>query len=151
MEKTDLKKILSVSGQSGLFRFVAHAKAGVVAESLSTGKRSMLGINDRVTSMSDISIYTDEDEVSLRELFTNMKNNLGEADAPESKSSPDVLKGFFAEVLPGYDRDRFYISHMKKVADWYNQLKRYASLEFEEESDTEDGEEGAEEIKENAE
>ena len=140
MEKTDLKKILSVSGQSGLFRFVAHAKAGVIAESFITGKRSMLSINDRVTSMSDISIYTDSDEVSLKELFTKMKEHLGEADAPESKSSPDTLKNFFATVLPDYDRDRFYISHMKKVVEWYNQLKKYASLEFEEEEKAENTE-----------
>ena len=150
MEKTDLKKILSISGQSGLFRFVAHATAGVIAESLSTGKRSMLGISDRVTSMSDISIYTEDEEVSLRELFTKMKEQLGESDAPESKSSPDILKGFFAEVLPTYDRDRFYVSHMKKVVDWYNQLKKYASLEFEEEEDGDEVEKESGKPKENA-
>jgi len=152
MERTDLKKILSISGQSGLFRFVAHATAGVIAESLATGKRSMFGMNDRVTSMSDISIYTDEDEISLKELLTTMKEQLGESDAPEPKSSPDVLKGFFAKVLPNYDRDKFYVSHMKKVVDWYNQLKKYASLEFEEDQNSvEEKEEGEEDRGENAE
>ena len=152
MERTDLKKILSISGQSGLFRFVAHATAGVIAESLATGKRSMFGMNDRVTSMSDISIYTDENEISLKELLTTMNEQLGESDAPEPKSSPDVLKGFFAKVLPNYDRDKFYVSHMKKVVDWYNQLKKYASLEFEEDQNSvEEKEEGEEDRGENAE
>ena len=148
MERTDLKKILSISGQPGLFRFVAHATAGVIAESLATGKRSMFGMNDRVTSMSDISIYTDEDEVSLRELLEKMKEQLGESESPESKSSPDALKEFFAQVLPNYDRDKFYVSHMKKVVDWYNQLKKYASLEFEEEQNSAEGEKESEEDKE---
>ena len=153
MEKTDLKKILSIAGQSSLFRFVAHATAGVIAESLSTGKRSMYGINDRVTSMSDISIYTDDNEVSLRELFVKMREELGESDAPESKSSADVLKGFFAKVLPDYDRDKFYVSHMKKVVDWYNQLKKYASLEFvdDKEPEADEAEKDIEESAENAE
>jgi len=151
MERTDLKKILSISGQSGLFRFVAHANAGVIAESLATGKRSMFGMNDRVTSMSDISVYTDENEVSLRELFTKMKRQLEESEAPESKSSPEILKSFFAEVLPDYDRDKFYVSHMKKVVDWYNQLKKYASLEFvDEESEAGEKESDVEDPKENA-
>ena len=152
MERTDLKKILSISGQSGLFRFVAHATAGVIAESLATGKRSMFGMNDRVTSMSDISIYTDKEEVSLREVLIKMKEQLGESEAPESKSSPDVLKEFFAKVLPDYDRDKFYVSHMKKVVDWYNQLKKYASLEFEEDQNSEEEKKVQEEgINENAE
>ena len=152
MERTDLKKILSISGQSGLFRFVAHATAGVIAESLTTGKRSMFGINDRVTSMSDISIYTDEDEISLRELLVKMKEQLGESEAPDPKSSPDLLKGFFVQVLPNYDRDKFYVSHMKKVVDWYNQLKKYASLEFEEDQNSaEEEKEGAEDREKNAE
>ena len=66
---------------------------------------------------------------------------LGDADAPTSKSSPEELKSFFEKALPDYDRDRFYVSHMKKVVDWYNALKKYASLDFEEE----DGKETASE------
>ena len=64
-----------------------------------------------------------------------MKEVLGDNDAPSSKSSPDQLKSLFAEALPDYDRDRFYVSHMKKVVEWYNALKHYASLDFVEEGD----------------
>lgn len=131
MSKTDLKKILSVSGESGLFKFIAQANAGVIAESLATGKRNMYGINARITTLSEISIYTSNEEVSLMSVFEKMSAILGDDSAPDSKSSPDVLKAFFEKALPDYDRDRFYVSHMKKVADWYNQLKKYASLDFE--------------------
>ncbi len=135
MSKTDLQKILSVAGQSGLFRFVAQANAGIIAESLSTQKRNMFGINVRLTSLSDISIYTESEEISLLEVFEKMKLILSDESAPDPKSDPSVLKDFFEKVIPDYDRDRFYVSHMKKVVDWYNHLKQYASLDFEKEDE----------------
>jgi len=131
MNKTDLKKILSIAGEPGLFRFVAQANAGVIAESLSTGKRNLFGLSARLTTLSEISIYTSDQEVSLMDVFEKMRDFLGEGDAPQSKSSPEELKAFFEKALPDYDRDRFYVSHMKKVVDWYSQLNKYASLDFE--------------------
>lgn len=128
--KTDLTKILSVSGQSGLFMYISHARNGVIVESLADKKRSSFGMSSKVTSLADISIYTDEEEVKLQQVFLNLKEVLGDADAPSSKSSADELKALFEKALPTYDRDRFYVSHMKKVVDWYNTLKKYASLEF---------------------
>ena len=59
-----------------------------------------------------------------------MKEVLSDADAPSAKSDPQELKALFEKALPSYDRDRFYVSHMKKVVDWYNALKNYASLDF---------------------
>ncbi|MCK9305140.1 MAG: DUF5606 domain-containing protein [Bacteroidales bacterium] len=129
--KTDLKKIISVSGQQGLFRFVSQAKSGVIAESLTDKKRSLFGINSRVTALSDISIYTEDKEMPLREVLIRIREKLSDGDAPIHGSSPEKLREFFADVIPDYDRDKFYVSHMKKVAEWYNILKQYASLEFE--------------------
>ena len=128
--KTDLSKILSVSGQSGLFMYVSHARNGVIAESLADKKRSAFGMSSKITSLADISIYTDEEEVKLQQVFLNMKEVLGDADAPSAKSKPEELKALFEKALPDYDRDRFYVSHMKKVVEWYNALKKYASLDF---------------------
>ena len=87
-------------------------------------------MTSKITSLADISIYTDEDEVRLQDVLLNLKEVLGDADAPSSKSSADELKALFEKALPTYDRDRFYVSHMKKVVDWYNNLKKYASLDF---------------------
>lgn len=128
--KTDLQKILSVSGESGLFNYVSQAKAGIIAENLSTKARKAFGMSARVTALSDISIYTDEKEVSLREVFNGMKEKLGDKNAPEAKSDNKVLVAFFEEALPNYDKDRFYVSHMKKVVQWYNILKEFATLDF---------------------
>jgi len=130
MMKTNLQKILSISGQPGLFLYISQASAGVIVESLTTKKRGIFGINSRLTSLSDISIYTTEEEIPLRKILERMHESLQENLAPDSKSTPEVLKEFFTEVLPDYDRDRFYLSHMKKVVEWYNTLKEYASLDF---------------------
>ena len=128
--KTDLTRILSISGQSGLFNYVSQARNGVVVESLLDGKRSSFGMTSKMTSLADISIYTDDEEVKLQQVFTNMKEVLGEEDAPSAKSAPETLKALFEKALPAYDRDRFYVSHMKKVVEWYNVLKNHASLDF---------------------
>lgn len=130
--KTDLTKILAISGQSGLFLYISQARSGAIVEALADKKRSSFGMSSKITSLADISIYTDEEEVKLQQVFLNMKEVLGEDDAPSAKSSPEELKAFFGKALPTYDRDRFYVSHMKKVVEWYNCLKKYASLDFEE-------------------
>ena len=87
-------------------------------------------MSTKITSLADISIYTDDEEVKLQQVFLNMKEVLGDADAPSAKSSADELKALFEKALPAYDRDRFYVSHMKKVVEWYNALKKYASFDF---------------------
>ena len=128
--KTDLSKILAISGQSGLYLYISHARNGAIVEALADKKRSSVGMTSKITSLSDISIYTEDEEVKLQQVFLNMKEVLGDADAPSAKSSADELKGLFEKALPEYDRDRFYVSHMKKVVEWYNALKKYASLDF---------------------
>ena len=102
----------------------------MIVESLADKKRSNVSASGKVTSLADISIYTDEEEVKLQQVFLNMKEVLGDADAPTSKAKPEELKALFEKALPTYDRDRFYVSHMKKVVDWYNALKNHASLDF---------------------
>ena len=143
MEKTDLKKILSVSGEHGLFAYVAQGRGGIIAESLATKQRTMLGASAKVSSLADISIYTDATDVPLRDVLTAMVTKLGQGPAPDPKSDAKQIKAFFAEVIPDYDENRFYVSHMKKILGWYEELRNYASLEF-----VEDEEEEKEEKKE---
>ena len=128
--KTDLSKILAISGQSGLYLYISQARNGAIVEALSDKKRTSVSMTSKITSLADISIYTDDEEVKLQDVFLSMKEVLGDADAPSPKSSAEELKALFEKALPDYDRDRFYVSHMKKVVDWYNNLKKYASLDF---------------------
>ena len=136
--KTDLTKILAVSGQSGLFLYISNTRTGAIVEALKDKKRSAITASSKITSLADISIYTDDEEVKLQQVFLNMKEVLGDADAPSAKSNPEDLKALFEKALPTYDRDRFYVSHMKKVVEWYNALKKYASLDFVEPEEAEE-------------
>jgi len=128
--KTDLSKILSISGQHGLFEYVAQARNGVIIEALSDKKRTVADSKSRITTLADISIYTTEGEIKLQKVFLKMHEILGDADAPSSKAAPEELKALFAKVIPDYDEERFYVSHMKKVVDWYSDIKKYASFDF---------------------
>ena len=143
--KTDLARILSVSGQHGLFNYIAQARNGAIVEALSDKRRTCFDMKSRITTLADISIYTSEGEMKLQEVFQKLHDALGEADAPTSKASADELKALFFKAIPNYDGDRFYVSHMKKVVDWYNELKNFASLDFEEGNEGEAASEEAEE------
>lgn len=133
--QTDLRKILSVSGQHGLYVYIAQARNGIIAESLSDKKRIVFDAHSRVTTLADISIFTKDAEVKLSEVFTSIKNALGEAECPTSKSSDKDLKALFEKAIPNYDDDRFYVSHMRKVVEWYGELVKFASLDFVKEDD----------------
>lgn len=143
--KTDLARILSVSGQHGLFNYIAQARNGAIVEALGDKRRTCFDMKSRITTLADISIYTSEGEMKLQEVFQKLHDALGEADAPTSKASADELKALFLKAIPNYDGDRFYVSHMKKVVDWYNELKNFASLDFEEGNEGDTASEEAEE------
>ena len=129
-QKTDLSRILAVSGYPGLYNYVAQSRNGAIAESLSTGARVNFPANGKISTLEDIAVYTEDGEVRLRKVFEALHETLGEADAPTTKASEKELRALFEKALPGYDRDRFYLSHMKKVVSWYNEIKAHCSLDF---------------------
>lgn len=133
--QTDLKKILAVSGQHGLFRYLAHARNGIVAEALSDGKRTAFSASSKINTLADISIYTEEGEMKLSEVFLAINKALDGAEAPSSKAPEKEIVELFLKAVPQYDADRFYLSHMRKVLDWYGQLVEFASLDFVKEDD----------------
>ena len=128
--KTDLAKTLSIRGQHGLFTYIAQSRSGAIVEAFEDKKRYNFSASAGITTLADISIYTDEGEMKLQDVFGKMHEVLGDADAPSAKASDKELKDLFAKAVPNYDADRFYVSHMKKVVEWYNALKHYASLDF---------------------
>ncbi len=128
--QTDLARILFVSGQHGLFQYIAQARNGAIGESLSTKQRKVFSANNRISTLADIAIYTSEGEMKLDEVFLALKGVLGDADAPSSKASEEELVALFQKAIPNYDPDRFYVSHMRKVVDWYDQIAKYASFDF---------------------
>ena len=139
--QTDLARILSVSGQHGLFQYVAQSRNGAIAESLETKQRKVFTASSRISSLADIAIYTSEGELKLDQVFLAIKDALGDAEAPSAKASEKELVALFSKAIPNYDADRFYVSHMRKVIDWYSQIVKYASLDFVKEEEQTDAQE----------
>lgn len=132
-----LKGILALSGQSGLFKLIAEAKNNIIVESLENGKRIPVYSTTRVSTLEDIAIYTDAADVPLKEVFQKIAEKENSGKSVDHKSSANVLKNYFAGILPDYDRERVYVSDIKKVILWYNLLQEKGLLDFTEEEEEE--------------
>lgn len=121
---------MAISGYSGLFRFVSQGRHGVIVESLADGKRMNAPATAKISSFTDISIFTDSGDLPLRDVLKRIKELEGGKPAIDPKAKPDELKKYFAQVLPNYDRDRVYNSHIQKVVGWYNQLQSLNMLDL---------------------
>ncbi|WP_341216185.1 DUF5606 domain-containing protein [uncultured Wocania sp.] len=124
-----LDKVLAISGKPGLYRLIAQTRGGFVAESLIDNKRISVGVQQNVSVLSEIAIYTLTEEVPLRQVFANIKDKeKGEQTSVKPKDSKDKLEEYFFDVLPDYDEDRVYASDIKKVLQWYNLLHQHNML-----------------------
>ena len=126
----ELKEILAISGQPGLYKYVAQSTKGVIVESLLDGRRMNASASSKVSALTEISIFTEGDDLPLADLFTAIYDHPGGKEAISHKEAPEKLKAFFAEVLPEYDRERVHVSDMKKVFAWYNILLGAGFTEF---------------------
>lgn len=139
-----LKTILSISGKPGLYKMVSQGKNMLIVESLVDKKRIPAYAKDKVISLGDIAIYTNDSEVPLYEVLNSIKEKEnGEKPSLElSKATSDDLRNYLAEVLPDFDRERVYPSDIKRLISWYNLLLNAGITDFSpEESETEASEE----------
>lgn len=134
-----LDKILSIGGRPGLYRMLTQTRTGLVAESLMDNKKVTVGMSSNVSVLSEIAIYTLEEELPLRAVFLKIqiKENGGKTSV-KHKDDKLSLEEYFFEVLPDYDEDRVYVSDIKKIIQWYNILHDHGITDFtspEEDSD----------------
>lgn len=145
-----LKTILAISGKPGLYKLVSRGNKMLIVETVDSVKKRMPAYGaDKVVSLADISIYTDDDnEVSLASVFESVKVKCeGKAvDISPNKADKQVVIEFFEEVLPNYDTDRVRVSDMRKVIAWYNILVNNGITEFEDKKDEDAEEQQAEEV-----
>lgn len=118
----NIEGIIAISGKGGLFKLLSQSRGGFIVESLADGKRFPVHSTNNVSSLEDIAMYTYEEEVPLREVFSNIAKKENEGPTLSHKESAKVLKEYFAEVLPDFDEERVYSSDIKKVFQWYNIL-----------------------------
>ncbi len=126
----EFKDILAISGQPGLYKYVAQSSNGVIVESLVDGKRMNASASSRVSALSEISMFTEGDDIPLANVFANIYEYTGGKEAVSPKETPEKLKAYFAEILPDYDRERVHVSDMKKAFSWYNLLISVGITEF---------------------
>jgi len=140
-----LKTILSVSGKPGLYKLISSGKNMVIVESLVDSKKMPVHARDKVVSLGDISIYTETDDVPLKNILISMKQkeNGEKASINTTSAKPEEMKKYFAEVLPDFDKDRVYPTDIKKIIGWYNILIT-ANIDFEKEEQKEENAESAE-------
>ncbi len=126
----ELREILAISGQPGLFKYVAQSQRGVIVESLLDGKRMNASATSRVSALTEISMFTEGEDIALADVFTRIYAHTGGKEAISPKATPEQLKAAFAEVLPEYDRERVHVSDIKKCFSWYNILVGAGFTEF---------------------
>lgn len=136
-----LRKILSVSGRPGLFRLVSPGKNMLIIESLADGKRFPAYARDRVMSLGDISIYTnDGGDTPLSDVLEMVKEKNGGKEIDiKAIGNEDKLREYFATIMPDYDPDRVYGSDIRKLFQWYNILLGAGITEFKAEETSEEG------------
>ncbi|MBO7051612.1 MAG: DUF5606 domain-containing protein [Prevotella sp.] len=127
------KTILAISGKPGLYELVSRGKGTLIVENITDHKRMPAFASDRVTSLGDIAMYTDEDDKPLGEILIALRDMEGgkQASINFKKASGDELFEYFAKFLPTFDRDRVHPSDVKKLIQWYNILIT-AGVNFEE-------------------
>lgn len=151
----DLTKVLSISGKPGLFKVLGQTQNnGIIVESLLDGKRFPAYAAHKISSLEDISIYTQTEDVPLKEIFEKMYTKHNGETSIDHNAESTALRTYFKEILPEFDEERVYNSDIKKVVRWYNDLQKAGILKeimdakaAKEESDKNDGKSKAKETK----
>jgi dephospho-CoA kinase len=127
--------ILAIAGKPGLYKLVSRGKNNLIVETLDAQHRRVPAFaTDRITSLGDIAMFTETDDVPLMDVLDNLKKleEGKKASINEKKASPDELKAYFTKVLPEWDRERVHTSDIKKLISWYNILVDNGITDFKE-------------------
>ena len=131
-----LSEILNISGKPGLYLLLTGGKGALIVESLDAEKKRLpIHRTDKVVSLGDISIFTDEEEMPLRKVFQLIEEKYGKDQVLTvdlKKASNQELLEFMAGVVADFDRERVYPSHVKKIISWYNILVQSKQNDFSE-------------------
>lgn len=135
----DLTGILSISGYGGLFKMIKQTKSGFIVESLVDQKRMQAFASSKISTLEDIAIFTDTGEVHLKKVLKKIfEVEEGKQLALNAKSSNDELKLLFEKIIPDYDKEKVYVSDIKKVVVWYNILVEKGLVDLEEDKTDEE-------------
>jgi hypothetical protein len=128
----DLSKIMSISGKNGLYKLITQGKNNFIVESLEDGKRVPAFSHDGIATLDNISIFTEDEDILLTVVFQNIYKKENGAPVSINTNDNSALKKYFLEILPNYDKERVYVSNIKKVILWYNILIKHNLIDLEE-------------------
>lgn len=135
-----LKEILSISGKPGLQKLISNSSNAIIVESLLDGKRFPAYSNSKIIALEDISIYTENEDLPLKEVFKRIYDKQNGEPTLNHKEATEKIVTYFEEIVPEYDKDRVYVSDMRKIIQWYNLLNEKGYLKFQEEEVSEEAE-----------
>ena len=141
--------ILAISGKSGLYKLVSRGKNNLIVEALDATHRRMPAFaSERITSLNDIAMFTENDDIPLTDVLENMKTLEGskKASVDAKKASTKELQDYFTKVLPEWDSERVHVSDIKKLISWYNILIEAGITDFKDAEEEEKSEEKPEEV-----
>lgn len=120
----DLKGIVNISGKPGLYKVISSSKSGFIVEAIDESRKRMpIPGNARVAALDDISIYTQTDQIALKDVFQRIHDEKIELSAIDAaKAEPQLITTTFAKIIPDYDTERVYMSDMRKLIRWYQLL-----------------------------
>ena len=126
------ERVLTISGKPGLYRLLSQGRNMFIVEAVDASKKRLPVHNsDKVVMLDDIAIYTDTEEIPLREVFAKILEKEGGVLSFDLKAStPEELVEYFESVMPDYDRERVYLTHIKKIYAWYNILVENGVVDF---------------------
>ena len=139
--------ILAIAGKPGLYKLVSRGNNNLIVEALDgTHKRMPAFATERITSLNDIAMFTETEDVPLMDVLENLKNleNGQKASINEKKASGEELRAYFSKVLPDWDQDRVQNSHIKKLITWYNILVEAGITDFKDSEEAETSKESEE-------
>ena len=126
------ERVLTISGKPGLYRLLSQGRNMFIVEAVDASKKRLPVHNsDKVVMLDDIAIYTDTEEIPLREVFAKILEKEGGVLSFDLKAAtPEELVEYFESVMPDYDRERVYLTHIKKIYAWYNILVENGVVDF---------------------
>lgn len=133
----DLSTILSITGKPGLFKLISQTKNGALVESLLDSRRYPAFAHEKISSLEDISIFTTDDDISLKEVFQKIYEKENGGDCIDNKAPEQEIRAYMEQVLPNYDRERVYLSDMRKLFSWYKILNAKQLISLDEEKQDE--------------
>ena len=128
----DLKEIMAIAGYPGLYRHISQGRNGIIVESLTDKKRMPAYSSMKISALEDIAVFIDDGELPLKDVFKRIFDKESGGPSIDAKSSPDDLKKYFVSIIPEYDKERVYVSDIKKIISWYNLMQSLEMIEFNE-------------------